>query len=85
MAMNIQELAKTNIVKISQKEIDDFNAKYENCSCDPHFTKLHFAAKINSKEIGELLISKGADINAKDDIIYLNIKIYFLINIIDNK
>ena len=30
---------------------------------------LHYAAMNNSKEIGELLISKGADINAKD-IIY---------------
>ena len=35
-------------------------------------TPLHYAAKINSKEIGEVLISKGADINAKD-IIYQNI------------
>ena len=37
---------------------------------------LHYAAKYNSKEIGELLISKGADINAKD-IIYLNLIILF--------
>ena len=44
-------------------------------------TPLHFAAMNNSKEIGEILISKGADINAKD-IIYLNIIYYFLINII---
>ena len=29
-------------------------------------TPLHYAAKHNSKEIGELLISRGADINAKD-------------------
>ena len=29
-------------------------------------TPLHIAARINSKEIGELLISKGADINAND-------------------
>ena len=35
-------------------------------------TPLHIAAENNSKEIGEILISKGADINAKD-IIYLNI------------
>ena len=32
-------------------------------------TPLHFAAKGNSIKIGELLISKGADINAKS-IIY---------------
>ena len=44
-------------------------------------TLLHIAAKNNSKEIGELIISKGADINAKG-IIYLNIIILFLINII---
>ena len=44
-------------------------------------TPLHYAAEYNSKEIGELLISKGADINAID-IIYLYIIILFLINII---
>ena len=42
-------------------------------------TPLHIAAEKNSKEIGEILISKGADINAKA-IIYLNINILFLIN-----
>ena len=41
----------------------------------------HYAAMGNSLWIGELLISKGADINAKD-IIYLNIIILFLINLI---
>ena len=44
-------------------------------------TPLHYAAKNNSKEIGKLLISKGANINAID-IIYLNIRILFLIKII---
>ena len=44
-------------------------------------TPLHIAAAFNSKEIGELLISKRADINAID-IIYLNIIILFLIKII---
>ena len=45
-------------------------------------TPLHIAAENNSKEMLEILISKGADINAKD-IIYLNIiEILFLINII---
>ena len=38
----------------------------------------------NPKEMLELLISKGEDINAKD-IIYLNIIIVFLINIIKNQ
>ena len=42
---------------------------------------LYYAAKNNSKDIGEILILKGAAINAKD-IIYLNIKILFLINLI---
>ena len=44
-------------------------------------TPLHIAAEKNSEEIGELLISKGANINAID-IIYLNILILFLIKII---
>ena len=34
-------------------------------------TPLHYAVKNNSKEVGELLILKGADINVKD-IIDLN-------------
>ena len=46
-----------------------------------NWTPLHYAAWKNSKEIGELLISKGAYINAID-IIYLNIIIFFLIKII---
>ena len=72
------------MLKISQKEIDDFDAKYENDlnhKSDSKYTKLHFAAEDDSKEIGELLISKGADINAKM-IIYLNIQILILIKII---
>ena len=44
-------------------------------------TPLHYAANNNSKEIGEILISKGADINAKD-INYQNMKILILIKII---
>ena len=39
-----------------------------------NWTPLHWAAKYNSYKIGELLISRGADINAKDDIIDQNIK-----------
>ena len=41
-------------------------------------TPLHIAAENDSIKIGELLISKGADINAKD-IIYQIIKKLFLI------
>ena len=32
-------------------------------------TPLHYAAENNSKEMGAILIAKGADVNAKDDII----------------
>ena len=39
-------------------------------------TYLHIAAEKDSNKIGELLISKGADINAKD-IIYQIIKNHF--------
>ena len=42
---------------------------------------IHYAAKDNSKEIFELLLSKGANIHAKD-IIYQIIKLLFLINLI---
>ena len=45
---------------------------------------LHYVSVGNSMWIGELLISKGADINAKT-IIYLNIIILFLINLILKK
>ena len=76
-----------NQPKSSQKEIDDFNAKYENDSNhknDSTFTKLHFAAMTNSKEMLEILLSKGEVINAKN-IIYLIIRILFLIKKISNK
>ena len=44
-------------------------------------TPLHIAIENNSKEIGEVLISKGADINAKASL-SLNILVLFLIKII---
>ena len=47
-------------------------------------TPLHYAAQNDSIKMGELLISKGADINAKD-IIYQNINPSFLIIIIQFK
>ena len=48
-------------------EIKEWNL-YKNIK-----TPLHYAAENDSNKIGEILISKGADINAKD-IIYQNIK-----------
>ena len=42
---------------------------------------LHYAAYNNSKEIGELLITKGADINSKDITFHIMMKLFF-INII---
>ena len=42
---------------------------------------LHYAVQNDSKDIMEILLSKGADINAKD-IIYINIIKLFLIKII---
>ena len=42
---------------------------------------IHYAAEFNSKEVGELLIAKGVDVNIID-IIYHNIIILFLIKII---
>ena len=85
-SQNIKQNQKynPNFKEISQKEIDEFDAKFQNkfdSKRDSKFTKLHFAAMINSKEIGEILISKGANINAID-IIYLNLRILFLIKII---
>ena len=47
-------------------------------------TPLHFAVKNNSKDMFELLISRGADINAKD-FNYLIIIVHLLIIIINNK
>ena len=48
------------------KQIKERNLKKNNK------TPLHYAAENDSNKIGEILISKGADINAKD-IIYQNI------------
>ena len=46
-----------------------------------NFTPLHTAALYHSKAMAELLISNGANLYLKE-IIYLNIEILFLINII---
>ena len=51
---------------------------------DKNWTPLHFAAMNNSREIEEILLLKGADINTRD-IIYQNFIILLLINLILNK
>ena len=61
------------IMNAFQKEYEE-DDEYKN---DPEgFSALHFAAKKNSEEIAEILISRGSDINAKD-IIYQRILIVF--------
>ena len=75
------EKKKVNIEKLMKKFEEDWKKDEDYKKDSEHFSLLHFATKKNSKEIVEILISKGADINA-EDIIYLNIKILFLINII---
>ena len=44
-------------------------------------TPLHIAAKKNSREIGEIFISQGADIKSID-IIYQKMNFLFFVNII---
>jgi len=55
--------------------------KKKNCK---NWAPLHYAAQNNSKEIGELLISKGADIEG-NAIINQVLILVFLINFIDNR
>ena len=62
-----------NLIKQIQEEYQT-DVNYQK---DPYyFTPLHYAAKQNLKEIGELLILQGADIDAID-IIILILDIYF--------
>jgi len=68
----VQKLNIDGSFSISQKKLKEFNTQYENDTekkyCfkdDPKFTKLHFAAKTDDIQMGEFLISQGADINAK--------------------
>ena len=68
--LNIEILFLINLLYNKERKLNQKNK-----------TPLHFAALKDSKEIGEILISKGANINAID-IIYINIIILFLINII---
>ena len=49
-----------------------------------NYTSLHYAAIKNYKEIGEILILKGANINATSHF-YQNLIIIFLVNIIEKR
>ena len=85
------EFLKKQINQIIQHQNDpkneilaNFHLEYINYpefKNDSSFSTLHFAAEKNLKKIFEILISKGADINA-NNIIFQNIKIFFLIKII---
>ena len=77
------------LIKIILNKLRQLNKKnktilyltYQKSSKEMFEFLISKGAENNSKEIGEILISKGADINAKA-IIYLNIGILFLINLI---
>ena len=58
---------------------DTINQNYDIASLKFQKNKsaLHYAAKYNSKEIGEILISKGSDINAEDLIDYTIVQLFF--------
>ena len=71
-------------IQFKQSQFEVFESEFANDpdhKKDRKFTPLHYAVKINNKKIVLYLISKGADINAKD-IIYQIIIILFLIKII---
>ena len=58
------------LIKVKYNKIRKLNKKNR--------TPLYIAAQNNSKEIGELLISKGADINAKDIINQIIIGLFLI-------
>ena len=68
-------LKKQNIENKKEKLITNFMLEYQKAITVHKFIKgfspLHFAVIQNSKEIGEILISNGADINAKNIILFL--------------
>ena len=75
-AIKINNIAGFEFLNEKEK---DMNIKLE---FDSGKKMLHYATKYNSVEIAEILITKGADINAKDIIYQILIIISFLINII---
>ena len=68
--------------RLKEDLFEEMNKNNSDSQNSPNFKKLHFASKINNIKIAELLISTGADINAKD-IVYLNLMLsLFMINIL---
>ena len=62
--IDARNIIYTNVIKkFFIKIIEKKSRKFKN----KNLTPLHYAAKFNSKEVFELLISMGANINAKDD------------------
>ena len=43
-----------------------------------NWTLLHYSAYYNSVEVGEILISKGANIDAKDSVFHIIIRLFFI-------
>ena len=66
--INAKNIYKLNMFKLFLIKI---NLKRERKLKEENMTPIHYAARFNYKEIGEILISKGVDINVKE-IIYLN-------------
>ena len=73
------EREKKEKEEILMKSFEEEYQKDSNYQNDREgFSRLHFAATKNYKEAGEILVTRGADVNAKD-IIYQIIEILFLI------
>ena len=70
-AINYQNMVLLFFIKLLSNKWRTFTKKNK--------TPLHWAAMFNSKEMGELLISKGAKINVKD-ISFKKSIILYLIN-----
>ena len=76
--MNIKSIMHPNILLLfSMKRILNRERKYHHKNEMP----IHYTIDNNSRDMLELLISKGADINAKD-IVYHIINVIFFNNII---
>ena len=74
-AIDFSDFNKISSFLIILKQIKERNLNKNNR------TPLHYAANNGSNKIGELLISKGADINAKDIISQNIFYLFFIMNI----